>query len=1063
MFAHLIRFSLTYRGLVVVAAVVVSIAGLYTATTMPIDVFPDLTAPMVAVVTEATGMTPTEVENVVTFPIEVAMNGAPGVRRVRSSTALGISIVWVEFEWGTPIAIARQTVNERLNLVRSSLPPGVEAPLISPQSSVMGEILFIALESQSRSLFDVRTVADTVVRRRLLSIPGVSHVVPIGGEVKQYQVILSPARLQAYQIGSADVARALAETNENASAGLLVRGGQEFIIQGQGRVHALENIADTVVVTRSEVPIRVGQLGTVQIGPALKRGEASAMARPAVVMGVMKQPSVNTLELTARIDAALDDIASTLPPGITIRRDLFRQADFIELAVRNIEEALRDGGLLVVVIVTLFLWNARASAITLTAIPLSLLTTILVLKAFGATINTMTLGGMAIAIGELVDDAIVDVENVVRRLRENSDLPPEERRSAMRVIFEASVEIRSSIVFATLIVTLVFLPLFFLSGVEGRLLKPLAVAYIVSLLVSLLVAVTLTPALCSLLLPKSKGIRLHRQSPIANFCKRWYRPVLEHVIDRPRLVGGIALAFLLAALAYLPFAGRSFLPEFNEGALTIEAFTPPGTSLADSDATARELERALLKFPEVISVGRRTGRAERDEHAMGVEASELDVRLKLDEGGRSKEQLLAAIRRELAQVPGVQVAIGQPISHRIDHMLSGTRSAIAIKIFAPESDPGSLPKLRQLGAQVKNLIADVPGVVDLAVAQQADVPQVHVNFDRQAIARHGLRIRDVSLEIERAFAGEAVSRVLEGRNAFDLVVRCSQPRHIEMREILELPVTTSTGAKVPLRSLANIHEDRGPNTISREKVQRKLVVSCNAAGRDVGSVVADIQMRLARGLPLASPAYRGYYVEYGGQFETARSTQRLLLMLGAAVVVGIALVLQVAFHSTRDALLIMLNLPLALIGGVAGLHVSGGVISIATLVGFITLLGIATRNGIMLVAHIRHLQRHEGEFDFRAAVIRGAMERLVPILMTALCAGLALVPLTLSGGRPGNEIQTPLAIVVLFGLLSSTALNMLVVPALFLHLADPRPPTEVDAAAAELRSYAAESALAVRT
>lgn len=1055
MIGHLIRFSLHYRALVVIAALALVVAGAYTASTMPVDVFPDLTAPMVTVVTEARGMAPTEVENVVTFPIEVAMNGAAGVRRVRSSTGLGISVVWVEFDWGTPMALARQTVNERLNLIRGNLPQGIEQPFMAPQSSVMGEILFLALESKTKSLFDVRTTADTVVRRRLLSVPGVAQVVPIGGEVKQYQVILAPAKLMAYQIGAAEVATALSETNQNASAGVLAQGGQEYVIQGQGRVHSLANIGDTVVTTRNGVPIRVRDLGETQIGPAIKRGEGSAMGEPAVIMGVMKQPNVNTLELTRRVDSALDEIEPTLPPGITIRRNLFRQADFIELAIRNIEEALRDGGILVVVIVMLFLGNLRASAITLTAIPLSLLSAILALKALGATINTMTLGGMAIAIGELVDDAIVDVENVIRRLRENAALPLEERRGDMSVIYEASVEIRSSIVFATLIVTLVFLPLFCLSGVEGRLLQPLAVAYIVSLLASLAVAITLTPALCYLWLPNSPSVVKHHEPFVARLCKRWYEPALEHVVDRPLLVGGIAFALLVTALGYLPFSGRSFLPEFNEGALTIESFTLPGTSLAESDTMARELERTLLGHPEVLSVGRRTGRAERDEHAMGVESSELDVRLDLSGGTRdkplrSKEELLAAIRRDVAQIPGMQVEIGQPISHRINHMLSGSRSEVAIKIFAPEYDSGSLAKLRDLGAQVRDAIRDVPGIVDLSLETQADVPQIHVNFDRDSIALHGLRIHDVALEIERAFAGQVVSQVLEGRNSFDLAVRVSNPRKIEMREIDNLPVSTPAGAKVPLRALANIHEDRGPNRISRENVQRKLVVQCNAVGRDIGSVVADIQERVRATLPLSDPRYRGYYVEYGGQFETASSTQRLLLLLGGAVIIGIALLLQVAFHSTRDALLVMLNLPLAMIGGVVGLYVSGGVLSIATLVGFITLLGIATRNGIMLVSHIRHLQRHEGETDFRAAVVRGALERLVPILMTALCAGLALIPLAVSGGRPGNEIQTPLAIVVLFGLLSSTALNMLVVPALFLHLASPVPPAEIDVAMSEL-------------
>lgn len=1048
MIAQLIRFSLAHRWLVVVAAIALTAAGLVTLRSMPVDVFPDLTAPTVTVIAEAHGMAPTEVENLITFPIEVVMNGAAGVRRVRSSTALGIAVVWVEFDWGTDVMAARQIVNEKLSLVRGTLPEGIEPPIMAPQSSIMGEVLFVALSSDRHSLFDVRTMADTVMRRRLLSVPGVSQVIPIGGEVKQYQVVLSPEKLLAYQLSAAEVSRAVAQTNENVSAGLLVDKGQEYLIQGLGRVRQLDEIGDTVVAVRDGVAIRVGQLGTVQIGPALKRGEGSALGQHAVILGVQKQPGVNTLVLSESLDAALDEIAAGLPAGMAIRRDLFRQSDFIALAVRNIEHALRDGGILVVIIVLLFLGNLRASAITLTAIPLSLVTAILVLRYFGATINTMTLGGLAIAIGELVDDAIVDVENVLRRLRENAHLPRESQRSPLAVIFAASVEIRSSIVFATLIVTLVFLPLFFLSGIEGRLLQPLGTAYIVSLAASLVVAVTVTPALCALLLPQAKSVLKHGETRLVRLLKRYYEPLLEHVVDRPWVTGGVAAVLLLAALSYLPFAGESFLPEFNEGALTVEAWTLPGTSLADSDRLGREVELALMKHPEVASVARRTGRAERDEHAQGVEASELDVRLdmhrpaELGQPLRTKEQLLEVIRSDLAEIPGVQIAIGQPISHRIDHMLSGTRTAIALKLFAPEHDRASLPKLRALGAQLKSLIEDIPGVVDLSVESQADVPTFEIEFDRPAIAQHGLRIKDVADELGRAFAGEVVSQVLEGRNAFDLVVRVSEPGKVREAEIRDLLVPTPAGAKIPLRALAHIREGRGPNRISREHAQRKLVVQCNVAGRDLVSVVEDIRGRVERELPLGAGDYAGYSIEYSGQFESAQETSRLLLMLGCGVIVGIALLLQVALHSIRDALLVMLNLPLALIGGVAGLHLSGGVLSIATLVGFITLLGIATRNGIMLVTHIRHLQREEGEPDFRRAVVRGALERLSPILMTALCAGLALIPLALSGGEPGNEIQTPLAIVVLCGLLSSTALNMLVVPALFLALARPNPPQE---------------------
>ena len=1046
MITSLIRLSLTNRVLIVVASAGLLAMGLYTATTMPVDVFPDFTAPTVTVLTEAHGMAPTEVETLVTFPIEAAMNGASGVRRVRSSTAVGFSVVWVEFDWGTDLKTDRQIVAEKLALVRESLPPEVDSPVMAPQGSIMGEVFFPALRSETHSSFELRTLADTTVRRRLLGVEGVAQVTPIGGDVKQYQVILSPARLQAYNIAASEVAEALRETNENSTAGIVVDGGQELLIQGMGRVHQLEHIADTVVTVRKDIPIRVGQLGEVKIGAAMKRGTSSAMGRPSVILGITKQPNVNTLELTERLELALDEIEMTLPAGMTIQRNIFRQADFIETAIRNVEGALLDGAILVVIIVLLFLGNIRASVITLIAIPMSLLMTVLVLKAWGATINTMTLGGMAIAIGALVDDAIVDVENVFRRLRENAQRPEEQRRNPLAVVFHASVEIRNSIVFATVIVILVFVPLFFLHGVEGLLLQPLAVTYIVALLASLLVAVTVTPALCLILLPRSKAVHREKEPIVTRLSKWFYRPVLNRVLGHPYLIGLGATGLLIAALSSIPYMGHSFLPEFNEGALTLLVNTVPGTSLEESNHIGQQVEDMLMAHPEVVAVGRKTGRGELSEHALGVESAEIEVSIDmkrpLEQGSpqRSKEQLLAAIRKDLSALPGTNAEIGQPISHRIDHMLSGTRAAIAVKIFAPESDSGSLRRLRELGHLVEQEVEAVPGVVDLTLEQLVDVPVMRVSFDRQAIQRHGLRISQVAHEIERAFAGEKVSQVLEGRNAFDLVVRASEQGQFGEEDIHRLPVTTATGAKVPLHALAKIHRDGGPNMISRENVQRKIVVSCNVAERDVGSVVADIQKRVSEAVPLGQGQYAGYYVQYGGQFESAQAASRLLLILTVVVVVCIGLLLQMAFHSTRDALLVMLNLPLALIGGVLGVFASGGVLSVASLVGFITLLGIATRNGIMLVSHIRYLQRHEGVTDFRAAVRRGAIERLAPVLMTALTTGLGLIPLALSGSQPGNEIQTPLAIVVLFGLFTSTLLNMVVVPSLFLRWAKPEPP-----------------------
>lgn len=1026
MLNSIIRLSLQNRSLVIALSILLMGFGGYVATNMPVDVFPDLTAPTVTVITEAHGMAPVEVETLVSFPIEASMNGAANVRRVRSATAVGISVVWVEFEWGTDIYAARQVVSEKLGLISGSLPPEVEKPILAPISSIMGEILFLSLTSEKHSGIELRTAADTIIRRRLLSVPGVSQVIPIGGGEKQYQVVLSPSKLKAYGLSVSDVSKQLAETNENASAGILVEGGQELLIQGIGRVRTNADIAETVVTVRDGVPIRVGQLGVVQIGEAIKRGEGSAQGKPAVILGIQKQPGANTLALTKVLDGTLDEIEKTLPLGMKIDRNIFRQANFIETAIQNVGHALRDGGILVVLVVVVFLANFRASVITLLAIPLSLITAVLVLKGLGATINTMTLGGMAIAIGELVDDAIIDVENVFRRLRENAHLPEHERRSSLAVVYHASVEVRASVVFATLIILLVFLPVFFLGGVEGRLLQPLGVAYIVSLFASLIVALTLTPALCSLLLPKSKAVLSDHEPLVVRVVKRLYARVLGPTLLHPVAVVIPAVALFILTVCSIPFMGQAFLPEFNEGSLTISAVTLPGTSLRQSGELGRVVETVLLSHPEVTGVARRTGRAELDEHAQGVEAAELDVSLKL--GGRRKEEFLAALRQDFSLVPGMNITIGQPISHRIDHMLSGTRANIALKLFGDD-----LYKLRALAEKVRKVSSDVPGVVDLSVEQQTDIPILKINFDRAAISRHGLTIGDVSKAVETAFRGETVSQVLEGRNAFDLVVRVGDPKTLDTDAISNLSVDTPSGVKLPLKALASIRRSTGPNQISRENVQRKIVVMCNVTGRDLRSVVREIRERVTASVPLGRGQYQGYYIEYGGQFQSAEQMTRLLTVLGVAVVFGIGLLLNIVFGSVRDALLVMVNLPLALVGGVLGVFLSGGVLSVASLVGFLTLFGIATRNGIMLVSHIRHLQQSDGVTDFGEAVYRGAMERLAPILMTALSAGLALIPLALGGDKPGNEIQTPMAIVILCGLLSATALNMLVLPALYLR------------------------------
>jgi CzcA family heavy metal efflux pump len=1020
-----IRWSLHNRVAVLAVALVLTLLGVYTARQMPVDVFPDLTAPTVTIITEAHGMAPTEVESQVTFPIEAAINGASGVRRVRSSTAVGIAVVWVEFDWGMDMYVARQIVSEKVALIASELPPGVERPILAPISSIMGEILFLALTSPQHSPMELRTTADTVIRRRLLSVPGVSQVTPIGGGEKQYQVRLSPAKLHTYGITLKQVTQALAASNQNVSAGFMVVSGSEYLVTGRGRMRTPADVSDTVVAAADGVPIRVADLGSVRIDTAPKRGEGSVNATPAVILGIQKQPGANTLTLTRAVDVVLHDLQATLPEGMQMLRVL-RQADFIEVAVANVFHALRDGGILVMAIVLLFLANLRAACITLTAIPLSLLTAVLVLQAFDATINTMTLGGMAIAIGALVDDAVIDVENVFRRLRENAVLPGEARRPALQVVYAASVEIRASIVFATLIIMLVFLPLFFLAGVEGRLLQPLGVAYVVSLFASLAVAVTVTPVLCAVLLPRSAAVLRGQEPALVRWLKSGYAAILSMALRFPWLVTLPALVLLGVAIGAAGLLGRAFLPDFNEGALTISAVTLPGTSLAESDRLGRVVEQTLLAHPEVVSVARRTGRAELDEHAQGVEAAELDVVLRMRE--RRKAALLDALRRDFSLIPGMNITIGQPISHRIDHMLSGTRANIAVKIFGED-----LYTLRALGEKVRQAMATVPGVVDLSVEQQLDIPTLSVRFDRKAMARYGVMIEEVSHALEAALQGVSVSRILEGRHAFDLVVRLGDSRDWTPETLGLLLVDTPGGAKLPLRMLAQITKTTGPNTISREQVERKIVVMCNVAGRDVASVVQDIATAVN---PLFA-AQPGYRVAYGGQFESAEEAGRLLGVLGLAVIVGIGFLLALAFGSLRDAVLIMVNLPLALIGGIAGVFASGGVLSVESLIGFITVFGIATRNGIMLVSHIRHLQEQEGVTDFRAAVFRGAMERLAPILMTALAAGLALIPLAISGEKPGNEIQTPMAIVILGGLLTSMFLNMVVVPALYLRFGKP--------------------------
>ena len=1026
MLNKLIAWSLGNRLIVLAAAALLLAGGAWTAWRMPVDVFPDLTAPTVTVLTEAHGMAPEEAEALVTFPIETAVNGATGVRRVRSSTAQGFSVVWVEFDWGVDIFRARQIVSEKLQTVAAALPEGISAPVLAPVSSVMGEIMMIGLTAGDSARGDtaaapspqeLRTVADWTIRRRLLAVPGVAQVVPIGGEVKQYQVLADPARMLATGVTLEDVVEATRTSNANAAGGVYMDRGQEYVIRGIGRVRGAEDIASTVVAVRGGVPVLLSQVADVRVGAAPKYGDGSVNATPGVVLAVQKQPGANTLELTERIEATLAEIQRTLPEGMVIHTELFQQAGFIELAVDNVVEALRDGAIFIVIILFLFLWNFRTTAISIVAIPLSLAVAIFAMKLLGITINTMTLGGMAIAIGALVDDAIIDVENVFRRLKENHHLPEGERRSSLRVVYDASREIRASIVNATLIIIVVFLPLFFLGGVEGRLLRPLGFAYVVSILASLLVAVTVTPVLCSYLLPNAKAVQTEHESRVVTWLKAHYARTLEAVLAHPKRVLAGAVAALVLALAAVPMLGSAFLPEFNEGALTVSVVTVPGTSLDEANALGLRVEQILLAHPAVAATDRRQGRAELDEHAQGVNAAEIDVTLQPD---IEREPVLEALRQEFAALPGTNVTIGQPIGHRLDHMLSGTRANIAVSIYGPD-----LYELRQVGARVRDAMEGMPGVVDLQLEQQMDVPQLRIQADRGALARYGMTPGQLGEAIDVAFNGEVVSQVLEEGRSVDLVVRFPDDLRSDAAAIAGVMFDTPTGQRVPLSQLATVTVSRGPNTISRQDVQRKIVVQANVAGRDLGSTVADIQQAVGTQVTLPD----GYHVTYGGQFEAQAEATRTLAMLSLLSVAAIFLILFAEFRSTRTAVLVMVNLPLALIGGVAAVLLTGAVVSIASLVGFVTLFGIATRNGILLVAHYRHLLG-EG-VPFREAVVRGSLERLSPILMTALTAGLALVPLALGGGEPGNELQTPMAIVILGGLLSATALNMVVLPALY--------------------------------
>ncbi len=1035
MLDRVIQFSVRNRLLVVCVAVMLLVYGAGAIARMPVDVLPDLNRPVVTVLTEAHGLAPEETEALVTFPIETMMNGASGVERVRSASSAGLSIVWVEFDWGTDIFRARQIVNEKLQLAQVRLPEGTTSAM-GPISSIMGEIMLISLASESgvTDPMEVRSLADWVVRQRLLAIPGVSQVVPIGGGTKQYQILTNPQRLQQYGLTLQQLTEAAKGANQNTAGGFIQSGPREAVVRIMGRARTVEDIRQTVVATYGGVPVTIGQVAEVRLGKPLARGDASVNGVPAVILSIQKQPNANTLSLTKEIDRALDEIQVGLPADVKINRHLFRQSHFIETAVHNVEEALRDGSFLVFLVLLVFLLNLRTTVISLTAIPLSFVTAMLVLNAFEISVNTMTLGGLAVAIGELVDDSIVDVENVFRRLRENRLKP--NPSPPLEVIYRASAEVRNSIVFATIIIGLVFMPLLSLEGMEGRVFMPLGLAYITALTASLVVSLTVTPALCAFLLARSRPGRTARWGLLGRLLdagghdedtwlvrrlKRLDAPLVRWSIRHSGAVIAGATVMVLVAGSLFSFMGREFLPPFNEGSLSVSAILPPGTGLAESNRIGTAIEKALLQVPEVEHTGRRTGRAEMDEHAEGVHYSEIDVGLKPSR--RSLKEIQEEIRKKLDPIPGVVIAIGQPISHRLDHLSSGVRAALAVKVYGPDLD-----ELRRHAQEVRDVMAQVPGIVDLQVEPQVEVPEVRVNIDRAAAARYGLAPAVLAETLETAFNAHTVSQVLQGQRTYDLVVWFDAASRNNVEAIRSTLVDTPTGARIPLAQLASVRKATGPNTINRENVSRRIVVQANVQGRDLNGVVTDLQARMKAVQAGWSP---GYFLEYGGQFESQQAAMSRILLLGAFTILAIFLVLFMALGSWRLALQVMVNLPLAMVGGVIAVFLTGGVLSVASLVGFITLFGIATRNGIMMLSHYVHLMREEGEPFGEAMIVRGTLERLAPVLMTALTAALGLMPLALSVGQPGKELLQPIAVVILGGLISSTLLDQVVTPALF--------------------------------
>ena len=1020
MLNKIIRFSLQNRLLVLIASILLLVGGLYQTFHTEVDVFPDLNAPTVVVMTEAGGMAAEEVEQLVTFPIETAVNGATGVRRVRSSSTTGFSVVWVEFDWDTDIYLARQIVSEKLATVAESLPDNVGNPTLGPQSSILGEVLIVGLTADSTSMLDLRTLADWVIRPRLLSTGGVAQVAVLGGDIKEYQVLIHPERMKHYGVTLGEVMAAARGMNTNANGGVIYQYGNEYIVRGVLSTDDVRQMGRAVVKTVGGAPVTLADVADVQVGSQQpKLGLASEKGKPAVLLTVTKQPNTGTIELTGKLETALHDLQKSLPADVKVSTDVFRQSRFIESSIQNVQDSLLEGAIFVVIVLFLFLANVRTTVISLVTLPLSLLVTILVLHYMGLTLNTMSLGGMAIAIGSLVDDAIVDVENVWKHLRENRMLPEAQRLRVRDVVFNASREVRMPILNSTLIIIVSFIPLFFLSGMEGRMLVPLGVAFIVSLFASTIVALTLTPVLCSYLLGhKAKAGGLPREAFLAVWLKMHYRNGLLWALAHKKVVVGTTLALFAVALGCFFTLGRSFLPSFNEGSFTINISSLPGISLDESDKIGRQAEELLLSIPEIQTVARKTGRAELDEHALGVNVSEIEAPFELKD--RSHAELLDEVRHKLSVISGANIEIGQPISHRIDAMLSGTQAGIAIKLFGDD-----LNKMFQIGNQIKAAIADVEGVADLNVEQQIERPELKITPKREMLARYGISLPQFYEFVTVNMAGETVSQVYEQGRSFNLVVRSAEAHRNTMDHIRDLMIDDAAGNKVPFSYVADIRSATGPNTINRENVKRKIVVSANASGRDMRSVVDDIRRRIDREVSLPE----GYHIEYGGQFESEASASRVLLLTSALSIVVIFLLLYLQFRNAAQSGVILLNLPLALIGGVFALLLTTGEVSIPAIIGFISLFGIATRNGMLLVSHYNTL-REEG-LTLRECVLQGSLDRLNPILMTALSSALALIPLALRGDLPGNEIQSPMAKVILGGLLTSTFLNAFIIPIIY--------------------------------